>query len=80
VNEGDRTRSGRVVVGPRYRFPGTADQSGRHRHGVLGATSPSVGTAVGLVGGLVVFLFGPLPTLALNRLAGGALLAVAVAT
>jgi hypothetical protein len=47
---------------------------------VLGATSPSVGTAVGLVGGLVVFLFGPLPTLALNRLAGGALLAVAVAT
>ena len=39
---------------------------------------PYVGTAVGLVGGLVVLLFGPLPTPTLNLLVGGALLGVAV--
>lgn len=41
---------------------------------------PYVGTALGLVGGLVVLLFGPLPTPTLNLLVGGALLAVAVAS
>jgi cobalamin synthase len=41
---------------------------------------PYVGTAVGLVGGLIVLLLGPLPTPTLNLLLGGALLAVAVAS
>ena len=43
-------------------------------------TLPYVGTALGLVGGLVVLLFGPLPTPTLNLLVGGALLVVAVAS
>ncbi|MDX1747562.1 MAG: hypothetical protein R3324_16630 [Halobacteriales archaeon] len=41
---------------------------------------PYVGTAVGLVGGLIVLLFDPLPTPTLNLLVGGALLALATAS
>jgi uncharacterized membrane protein YccC len=54
----------------------------RHGRGVstVERSLPYVGTAVGLVGGLVVLLFGPLPTPTLNLLVGGALLVVAVAS
>jgi cobalamin synthase len=54
----------------------------RHERGgsTVKRSLPYVGTAVGLVGGLVVLLFGPLPTPTLNLLVGGALLVVAVAS
>lgn len=43
-------------------------------------STPYVLTFLGLVGGLVVLLFAPLPSATLNSLVGGAFLAVAVAS
>ena len=52
----------------------------RHERGgsTVKRSLPDVGTAVGLVGGLVVLLFGPLPTSALDLPVGGTLLAAVV--
>ncbi|MFB6206477.1 MAG: hypothetical protein ABEJ05_08140 [Haloglomus sp.] len=43
-------------------------------------STPYVLTGLGLVAGLVVLLFDPLPTAMLNYLVGGAALAVAIAS